>query len=384
MIKVLKGEKGDHEEIIDFANYVFSHSAERVDFPSILPKLYKKEYDMTSHHYLVKEDGKIKAMVGSFPLKLDVFETELKIRGIGTVAVHPYARSKGYMKELMEHAIQDMEQGEVDMSILSGRRQRYENFGYAKVGTKVQFSVKNYNISYVLGKDYNFPYKLIRVDRRDTEILDAAYTLHSQQKTRFLRERDKFFDICSSWESEMISIYEKDVFKGYILCSKNKLTIPEIVLEDETILKQVIAQFIIQYDLEEVSLSIGAYETQKIKLLKEISESCTISSPCNFRVFNFQRVLDAFLKVKANYETLIDGELILGIKEKGNYKIQVEKNQVNVVATNETADLELTYFEAMTLCFDPMSHYISAGSNVDRLLNAYFPLSLYVPLVDNV
>lgn len=35
----LKADEKDYEELVDFINYVFSHSGGKTDFPSLLPKV---------------------------------------------------------------------------------------------------------------------------------------------------------------------------------------------------------------------------------------------------------------------------------------------------------------------------------------------------------
>ena len=60
-VEFLKAAEADFDEVVDFANYVFSHE----------------------YHYLVKENGKIKALVGAFPMELSVLGQTLKVFGIG-------------------------------------------------------------------------------------------------------------------------------------------------------------------------------------------------------------------------------------------------------------------------------------------------------------
>ena len=45
-VEFLKAAEADFDEVVDFANYVFSHDGGKTDFPSLLPKLYKKDYQM--------------------------------------------------------------------------------------------------------------------------------------------------------------------------------------------------------------------------------------------------------------------------------------------------------------------------------------------------
>ena len=100
-----KAKIEDLDDCIDFADFVFSQAHVPHDFVGLLPKLYKREYFMEGIHYLARENGKIKALVGSYPLKYEFpGGVSLQGRGIGAVSVHPRARSRGFMKVLMNSA----------------------------------------------------------------------------------------------------------------------------------------------------------------------------------------------------------------------------------------------------------------------------------------
>ena len=62
----------DYDELIDLGNYVFSHAHTPHDFPTIMPKFYSRGCFNPDHHYIVKEDGRIKAIVGSYPMTYHV------------------------------------------------------------------------------------------------------------------------------------------------------------------------------------------------------------------------------------------------------------------------------------------------------------------------
>ena len=124
-VTVTKGLPQDYDELIDFGNMVFKE-----DFRALLPKLYQDHPEAAAHHHLIREDGRIKAMVGSFPITLKAAGRTLKVRGIGTVSVHPYARGRGYMKTLMGNAVKEAEAEGAALMILGGQRQRYEYFGF--------------------------------------------------------------------------------------------------------------------------------------------------------------------------------------------------------------------------------------------------------------
>ena len=73
MIEYLRAEKNDKEEIIDFINYVFSQNFCPHDFKTLLPKAYSDDVcGIGAQHYVVKEDGKIKATVAIRTIDFDL------------------------------------------------------------------------------------------------------------------------------------------------------------------------------------------------------------------------------------------------------------------------------------------------------------------------
>ena len=57
MVNYIKGTKEDMQELIDFANMVFSMSSGSIDFEKLLPKAYSEDRNMLATHHLIKEDG---------------------------------------------------------------------------------------------------------------------------------------------------------------------------------------------------------------------------------------------------------------------------------------------------------------------------------------
>lgn len=80
-IRIEKGCAGELPDILDFANYVFSQSSQPHDFRRLLPKLYGENSGSEGYHYLVREDGRIRAMVCAMPLSLLVAASRCGRRG---------------------------------------------------------------------------------------------------------------------------------------------------------------------------------------------------------------------------------------------------------------------------------------------------------------
>jgi predicted acetyltransferase len=158
------------DDYMDFINYVFGFNGDSSDFKKLLPKLYKYEYEPAVSSYVAVEDGKLKSAIGAFDHDITVCGIHVKTRGIGNVAVHPYARGKGYMKKLMNMALDDMENEGIALSVLGGRRQRYNFFSYDKLGQAVSMSFNGDNFRHTFGKDrkHTLTFKTLNASDVDT------------------------------------------------------------------------------------------------------------------------------------------------------------------------------------------------------------------------
>ena len=83
-----RAKKEDTKKLMEMLDDVFFRDDEdNRDFLSLLPKLYKEKYNPSYNKYIISEDGEIKAAVGLYPAKAFAAGRELKVGGIGNVAV---------------------------------------------------------------------------------------------------------------------------------------------------------------------------------------------------------------------------------------------------------------------------------------------------------
>ena len=96
----------ENQDILDFANMVFSMEYGSIDFEELYPKAYSRKYCHIPVHHTIEADGKIKALLDVYPVTMKLNGSEMSIRAayIGTVAVHPKHRGNGYLTELMQRA----------------------------------------------------------------------------------------------------------------------------------------------------------------------------------------------------------------------------------------------------------------------------------------
>ena len=339
----LKADEKDYEELVDFINYVFSHSGGKTDFPSLLPKVYKNK-DKIKYHHIIKVDKRIKGVVGAFPLTLSLLDEKVNVVGIGSVSAHPYSKGQGYMKELMNKAICEMKNENVDMSVLNGYRQRYEHFGYEPCGQAINFTILDLNINYKLQELIHKKININLLDENDPNILEKAYKLHCKKNVKIERKKEEFLDILKSWNCRIYSVFKKGEFIGYI--SSNNGTIEEIVIKDNKDLNFAIASYIKTFNHNEVNVRVPIYEKEKISQFLKICENYSITKNNNFRIFNYEKIVRIMLKLKATYSNLEDWEYNIKIINYGILKIKVHKNQVEVKKVEEKTYKAKEYFHS--------------------------------------
>lgn len=375
---ITKGKAEDYEDIIDFANYVFG-----VDFPSLLPKLYKDRKVTAQYHHIVKEGPRIKAMVGSFPLGLKVCDNYLKVAGIGSVSVHKYSRHSGYMKLLMNNAISEMNTNNCDMAVLGGQRQRYEYWGFTPCGIKIELNFNSSNIkhTHIVTKDN---YEFIEYNLGNAIDLDKAIKLHASQITHAIREGSDFIDICSSWNNTVLFVYINGAFCGYICADEKHEKISEIVLTANGKIDEVITSFMKHFTLETMSMVMYLHRSEEFMKLSTLCESYTLKACCNIYIINYINVIKAFMDLKSTNASLCDGTLIIDVKEKGRYRIEVRDRDISVKETELPYDISLSHLEASALLFSPSSFINSEYKSTNPLIKAWFPLPLYFAEIDNL
>lgn len=93
------------------------------------------------------------------------------------------------MKELMNKAIYEMKNENVDMSVLNGYRQRYEHFGYEPCGQHINFNILHVNINYKRNELINKGISIHLLDENDPNIVEKAYRLHSKKNVKVERKK---------------------------------------------------------------------------------------------------------------------------------------------------------------------------------------------------
>ena len=197
-------EPADREQVVDFANYVFSQAHRPHDFKVLLPKVYADDAPETAVHYIARrEDGAIRAMVANLPVQMRFGDSVLQAGMIGTVSVHPYARGEGHMKRLMQMMLDDARARKLDLLALGGLRQRYGYFGFESGGAAAAYDITETNVRRGLADVSADGIAFQEIASEDCEGFDFAWRLANARRIGGERPKADFLRIMRSWDSRL-------------------------------------------------------------------------------------------------------------------------------------------------------------------------------------
>lgn len=372
------------EEILDFANMVFGISYGCIDFAELYPKAYSDGRAGLVTHHLIKENGKIRALVDSYPVSLQLDGgrgRKLKASYIGTVAVHPNARGRGYMTKLMGHAQKDALRQGCALMIVDGDRHRYRSFGYERAGVRYCFFVGRNNIKHCR-PDKTASYRFEEIDEK-SPYLHKMYGLYCKRNVT-AREYDDFLPCLLGEKAFVHAVLDDAGFAGYIRLSADEERLLEFELEDVAALSQVVCGIMDEFGSDGLMIDIGADERAKAKVLENMCDYCHMAMSHQIKILDYAAVLAFLLEWKQRYETLAHGEYVVEIRdEKGGnarrFLILSGREGIDVSETDREADAvfgELEFVRAMTTNLFYMNH------KADNAPAGWFPLPFYLPDAD--
>ena len=364
-----KAALSDYHELLSFENRVF-----HVPFLRKVPKLYRDPAVCTGSHRLVKENGKIVAAIAAWPGELQTPGGSLSAVGIGSVAVDPGCRGKGYMRDLMGCCEEIAKAQNADVGYLSGYRQRYGYYGYVPGGVKESFEVRDYFLDrHKPAKHYTFLPFL-----KDPAALPDLQALHSAQDYRWTR--DDFFLIATTWYCRGWTVRdEAGAVAGYLITERFRRQIGELVLAQGAAAADVLVCFARARKLNGLRVTLAAGQTALREELLSFGEQPTIESPAMFKIFNFAHTIETLGTWKAQHCAMAAGTLVLDIGGE-TLRVSVKDGRCTAVPTADKADLTLTKEAATMALTSPF-----AAPTANALFNAWAPLCpLSLPHVDSV
>ena len=350
-----RGNDEENERLIAFLNEVFfTDDPEGRDFLSLLPKCYKDKYRPAYNNFVVKdESGNFRSAIGSFYNDMTVGDEQIKACCIGNVAVGKDYRSMGYMIELMELSVEDMRKNGVDIAYLGGQRQRYGYFGFESSGTSYRFNFSRSAYRHSL-KAMPCGLEVEKLNSKDTESIENIEKIYSKLPIRSNRSPESCFDVLCSWRDCPYILKDNGVFVGYFVMDYTKSNVNEFGVINPKYYPNLVAAVMEKTEAFQVGFVVAPFETEKIKFFTENSDGFNVEGCEMILIYNFEKVIRAYLGAKTKYSKLCDGVLTVLVQGKyGDEKLRIEvlDNKVKVEKFDGKAEYELSHNAATRAFF---------------------------------
>lgn len=352
--------KDSVKSLLPMLNKVF-----HVNFPKLLPKLYTSE-KYAPDHYVCRVDGKIAGATASIKNTLSFSNgSQLSCAGVSGVAVKKKYRKRGVMNAMMTAVMADAKAENIDFMYLSGKRKRYERYGFVPAGYCARFTVNSHNVNNSpTPPEITFLRYIKAVHEED------LFKVYNAQGCHY--DREEFDKVIKSWKTSKykITVVIKDSKTvGYIVCKC--FNIVEIMLNDIDASEVICAYY--KYKKKPI-LFINTFcmNTEIIKSLSTLAEETSLATNANFAILNYWNVIEKLLNFSPNG---FDYEYVLEIEGEGKKLIKESDNVVTVADTDREANLFLSRDIATSALFCPTT------------ASAYslpFTLKLSIPIQDNV
>ena len=374
-VEYTRGMPGELPEIRDFINMVFSMHSRPHDFGTLLPKLYRENAGSEPQHYLAREDGRIVAAVCAHPFTICCQGITLPCTAIGSVSVHPYARGQGFMRSLMDTAVNDMEQSGIALSVLDGRRHRYAYYGYEPAGHRLEYQITDDNLRHM---DASCHRTVLSALPLSPSLEDFSAHIHEfcalqSQRTIYTRRTPaEFAYIASSWGSTLYRLAADGKTVGYA-CAVDG-TVRELVLHNESFLYDSLVALLEAMQGTTLTISVAPWDTARITYITPLYDHFCIHSDDKYHIFDFPRVLAFFLAAKAANVSMPNGRFTFAVDQASPTCVSLENREVCITPASETS-VRLTRAQATAAFFSPDALFSSPMPTAPT----WFPLPLSIP-----
>ncbi len=367
----------DFADAMDFLNMVFSQNSKPHFFERSLPKMCFPDDAHMGRHLAIKRDGRIRAMLGVYPLPMKVCGENFLFSTVGNVATHLDDRGSGMMTALLDEAERELVRIGADAARLGGYRSRYGRRGFEIAGTNISIRMLPRNVHDQYGTDV--PALTFLEITPGSLVYRDIRALYNRRSFITTRESDLDFDLTlRAWEATPYAVYDGDAFVGYISAVKEGNAFAECAADTPERLRDICAAWITQRGTKELGITLAPWEDDVLRVMTAFCENYSVSTASHFRITSWAELTQAFLRLKNRMAPLPTGEFTLGIEGYGAIRMSVSGKGVFCERTDAPPELTLDRLASTRFLFGPQPPYTVAKvpSYVSLQLNAWLPLPL--------
>lgn len=375
-LEVTRLTPAQFEDGVDFINLVFSQNSVPHDFKNLTPRWTRPEY--SDLNVAAMRDGRIRSLVMSAPAEIHVAGRTLKGFGIGNVSTHLDERRTGLMRMVMTRALEDMQKDGADLAFLGGYRQRYQYYGFERCGCGYSCRMLERNARHAIGEAPALTFR--KMEGPTDPFFAEVKALYYADPLYINRGTDEqFWLTLKMWTNTPYVCLDADgKFFGYLCVSTNLSGISEIHTANDADCIKIMHAWLAVNGLKEVTVYMNPWRRSLIRALARVCESVQLTNDHQYRIFNWDKVVDAFMALKASYAPMVDGKAVISIGDWGKLSISVANGVPSVSRTDEPEDIALTEFQAVSVIFGPLEAFTAAEipENLETLFAQWFPLPL--------
>ena len=373
-IKRLKKE--NYDELISLLNLVFTkQNGCTMDFERELPNMCVRDDCHMKKHVGLFKDGKLVSVVGVYPLPAKVLDNEVNFCTVGNVATHPDYEGRGYMNMLLERSMEIVKEEGYDACRLGGDRARYLRFGFELCGNNYSYYVTPKNVKKSPLSKYGQNVSVREILPNDKEALCFARTVYHKNKVSVLRkDNDEMYRVMTAWKNTPYLVLKDGTPIGYFTLTPDKKTASEAYAVSKEAYFDTVAA-VSNYVGGGFGITLFPHDIDLVREMNKSAEYMSVQIPSNFNIVNFERVVNAYMKLKASYTALAEGSVTISIKDYGKIKIFANKNGCGCEKCDGECDYELSKSEATRFIFGMHPPVFVAEPSLFAKANFPLPLS---------
>lgn len=378
-LELVRLRADDYIEAIDFMNLVFSQNGRPHNFEKMLPKMCLPDEAHMNMHFAMKRDGRIRGMLGVYPLPARIAGRDFLFSTVGNVCTHINERGNGLMQALMKEAMAELDRLGADASRLGGLRSRYNRYGYEKAGTLWHLRLTERNLKDEFGSKPPIMH-FVPIAAEDRMELERAMRLHDRTPFHVIRGSvQDFYLTCKAWKSTPYAAYtEQGKYVGYLTADESGAAIVESAAEDPAEEQKMICAWLGWRGVPSISMSLMPLQNNLLQYFGRIAEDIGSGTANSYFIRNWVGITDAFMQLRASQTFLPEGRIVLEVKGYGGLDIRANGNIGSCTRTDDKPDITLDPLTATRFIFGPMPALTVADVPGDIALqaSAWFPLPL--------
>lgn len=371
-------KKNDCNELIEFLNRVFTeHNGYEMHFEKLLPHIFCEDDKTMSYHIAAKKDSKICGCAGTYPMLYHISGVDIKAGVIENVAVDANYRNMGIMQAIMNQMNADNKAAGYDICFLQGDRKRYSHFGFDRCGVVYNFHITRS----MLGKEKcENAYEYEVINKEDSALLKEAHKLYSASKTHIVKKPcELYYSLTANNHIPYAIISPDGKLEGCFCTDMSGTSLSNIVLRKKDEIVAILRKYIQINDMRVIYIPIPQY-SEFFEILFDNCDRYQIYQPGCFKILNFKKIIQCYMREKNDCEELPDGRLTIDSDLFGKWEIKKDKDTITVSEFQGEAQIKLAGMAAYAFLFGTASpKCVGVEKTVLPLVKAWFPLPLYLP-----